>query len=142
MAGLLSNICIYILTTLYFNLQKAWISRIVFQLNNNTALKSISKASSQNIELLSVFWQGLFLISAASLRAITSIFFKNNANKISTNMVFIRVFDVLTTLFNKAKFTCSRSKSPKAQEILERNCGVFNFLKTQRNIFPDFYPSI
>ena len=52
-------------------------------------------------------------------------------------MVFKRVFGVLTTLVNKAKFTCSRSKSSKGQEILERNCGCLQFSqKTNETFFP------
>ena len=48
------------------------------------------------------------------------------------NMVFKRVFGVLTTLVNKAKFTYSRSKSSEGQEILERNCGCLQLSLTTK----------
>ena len=52
-------------------------------------------------------------------------------------MVFKRIFGVLTTLVNKAKFTYSRSKSSKGQEILERNCGCLQFSqKTNKTFSP------
>ena len=53
----------------------------------------------------------------------------------SKNVVFKRVFGVLTTLVNKAKFTSSRSKSSKGQKILERNCGCLQFSQITNETF-------